>query len=591
MKTAKLFIIFSLCLAGLCCIPRRNAVPEGLQIQNYSQDMLVDAAEQLFQTSFQVVSSHEEAGHTLVSYRLRPDTLPFEFSVFSEAVLARNGSSYSLHPWCDYYARKMEYFQEEATKLAGKYGLSVTVQGQKAYVSVQRYDQLAQVYAYLNDTNQLYNFTVEESQLTGLLRDIRTRPTLSVRLDKQAFGREDEITLLYYTINPDTYSYTKDALLPTLQENYITLLDRLALTDQTVTADIREKIVHPAITQLRINGQPAAVKACDGYVLDPNIIFDYNWEQGRYCGDVRICAPAEDYNALPSPAGDDRNFKYLVELLGGTYTSSLDTQYNDILAAYSAHWYAGGKAYGAATICQEYIPIESAFSAAGFPLSIDCTYSKEMWGLENGYGPEDYCLRLTPEGLGDLLGVRVEANYEEGWLDLITPPGYLGAGIPEQYPEQFLVEKAGLDHSHYVIYKADGSILEEADTEGYCYAYCQQLAENIVSLKISDHGCPTYWFFNTETGEKSQGYDDIALIQYPLFVYHPADSTLVTVCEIFGQDRSIDFETDIYFYGGTVIEGAEFSPDMKQVTVTYLTNRDDFSRETKTFDLGDAFTG
>ncbi|MBP3415160.1 MAG: leucine-rich repeat domain-containing protein [Clostridia bacterium] len=401
----------------------------------YSERELVAAAEALFDTEFDVVDSHEPDDESKTAkYTILSDDIPFEFNLYADYTKDRMYSdgepSVVLvpHAYCDYYEKMMEYQSKAAEEIADELGLSVTIDGQQAQVKISGYEQLKDVYEYLEKTNTLYNFTVVESQLTGLLRDIRTRPTLSVILDQKTFRCSDEVMLLYYTINHNDYNYTKSALLPTMCEMYIEKLDSLSLDDPAVTKKIREEFVKPALTELRINGEPVSSLNRGKHTANPNFVFDYNWLLQGYYADVRMSAPADNYNGSPTIYGDDRNFKYLVELLGGTYISECDMQYNAVLSAYSSDWYLGGNVYTNFNLCQEYIPIESYFWINDEYLEVDCTYSKEMWGLENGYDPGDFYIRISMESFADILGVDIQANYEEGWLDLITPENYFELG-------------------------------------------------------------------------------------------------------------------------------------------------------------------
>ncbi len=563
--------------------------------EKYTAAELEQAAEYLFNIDFSIIEEYEplESDETQCTvYTLRSESMPFDIHIYSDYSDYGYGVYegilyYYPHAKCNYYERMMSYKRDAAAQVAEFYGLDVTVSGQDAVVTVSSYDQLGNVYKYLEKTNELYNFQVVEEELTGLLRDIRTRPTLSVRLDEETFGRNDEIVLLYYTINHETYYYTKSALLPTIQEDYINLLDSLSLTDSQITDEIRADIIKPEITELRIDGVPVKVKECDGFTLDPNFTFDYDWKLGGYYGDIRICAPAADYDLPPDSTGDDRNFKYLVELLGGTYSSELTMQMSTIIASYSAEWYLGGKNYTASTYCQEYIPTESYFWINDYYMvPTSTTYSKEMWGLEDGYDASDYYVRMTFVDLAAILGVTAEVNYEEGWLNLVTPAGYFLYEPPVEYPEQFLCENVSLEGTHYIIYKSDGTILEEAYTEDFNHAACEQLAENIVHLDTSEDRNTVHYFYDTEVGIKSQCYENVGLISWPLVVYCPSYSRQIVISEVFGEGKMMILAEDASSARGHIISYAELSYGNTELTVTYST---DDGNVTRTFDLGSTF--
>ncbi len=563
--------------------------------EKYTSKELEKAAERLFDTDFSITEEYEplEFDETQCTvYTLHSESMPFDIHIYSDYSDYGYGADegvqyYYPHARCNYYERMMSYKRDAAAQVAEFYGLDVTVSGQDAVVTVSSYDQLSNVYKYLEKTNELYNFQVIEEELTGLLRDIRTRPTLSVCLDEKVFGRNDEIVLLYYTINHDTYYYTKSALLSDIKEKYINLLDSLSLKDSLITDEIRAEIVKPMITELRIDGVPVEVKECNGFTLDPNFTFDYDWKLNGYYADIRICAPAKDYDLPPDSIGDDRNFRYLVELLGGTYSSELTMQMSTIIANYSAEWFLGGKTYTASTYCQEYIPTESYFWINDFyMIPTSAVYSKEMWGLEDGYDASDYYVRMNIDDFSAILGVAAEVNYEEGWLNLVTPEGYFLYEPPIEYPEKFFCERVSLESTHYIIYKNDGTVLEEAYTEDFNHAACEQLDENIVHLDTSEDRNTVHYFYDTEAGIKSQCYENVGLISWPLVVYCPSYSRRIVVSEVFGEGRSMILAEDAVSAEGHIISYAELSYDNTEITVTYSTDDGDVTR---TFDLGSIF--
>ena len=554
--------------------------------EKYTADECRAEAERLFGTSFEIVSKDEAIkGLDHSVYTLRSEDIPFEFSVFSDRDYYEIDGDKVLfaHAYCDYYEQMMNHKDADASALAGKYGLEVKREGQSASVSVSSYDQLESVYEYLNATNELYDFTVVESQMTNILRDIRNRPTIDIYLDNEAFGIAEtdsaHVIKLYYTINNDMYNYTKDALLPTMQETYIELIDSMNLKDSAVTSAVRSEKCKPALTQLCVNGVPLEpLTLPNGVVIDPVITFDYNWLLNDYYGDIRICAPSYDYFAEPDDIGDDRSFKYLVELLGGQYYSYKDSDLTATTASYMADWWLGGNEYGAGTICQEYIPTMSSFSINGNGINISHYYSKEMWGLENGYGPEDYYVRITPEGLASLLGVTAEADYENGILNLITPEGYFDFDppeftVPDQSEAKFIVEDVSINGipnnaNHYIIYKNDGTIIEERTTDQDTYAECEQLSPNVVLLKMHGAGMSeNITFFNTETGYIS----DIYYYGIPIGDSHVVYSrfyTDVILLENVMTGERVQITDGAYDEYQTVLD-AQISGDLSQVTITY----------------------
>lgn len=570
--------------------------------EKYNADECRAEAERLFGTTFKVVASDKpSSGEDRSRYTLRSEDIPFDINVYSDRTVSCTNGLVCLnaHAYCDYYEQMMEHTQSEADAIAEQYGLEVKREGQCATVSVSSYAQLEKVYDYLDATNRLYSFTLKERFITNILRDIRTRPTLDVYLDREAFELPEDadghVITLYYTINRDTYDYTRDALLSTIQETYIDVLDELGVKDSAVTAGIRSERCKPALTQLCINGVPVEPKDLGDYVLDANIVFDYNWLMNDYYGDIRICAPAEDYTAAPSSTGDDRNFMYLVELLGGRYVSYLDVWYSATAAYYMADWWLGGNSYGAGTLCQEHIPTMSAFSVNETGIVIDHVYSKEMWGLENGYGPEDYHIRLTPKALAKLLGVTAEPDYEKGTLNLVTPEGYFDfepPAAPEQIEiNRFYVEKISINGipnnaSHYIIFNKDGSILEERFTEQDTYAECEQLTSNIVMLKMHGAGMSdNITLFDTATGFISDVYNYAQPVQYPYVIYSPNYTTNIIIENVLTGAQTII--TDDAYESSMAVISASFSLDMSQITVTY--NRPDvleyYVEVTETFDI------
>lgn len=569
--------------------------------EKYSAAECRAEAERLFGTQFEVTASHEPThGEDRSKYTLRSKDIPFEFNVFSERVLEYSGDTMYLyaHAYCDYYEQMMNHKAEQAAALAEKYGLNVQRVGQSCRTFVSGYDQLESVYEYLDATNELYSFTVVESQMTNILRDIRNRPMLDVYLDPAAFelGEEDDsrVIKLYYTINRDSYDYTKEALLSAIQENYISLLDELGLRDSAVTASVREERCKPALTQLCINGEPVEAKDCGDYTLDPNIVFDYNWLMNNYYGDIRICAPSANYDRAPDSIGDDRNFKYLVELLGGRYSSKKEYDYTS--SYYSAKWWLGGNTYSAGAICQQHIPTVSSYSINGAGVHIDHAYSKEMWGLENGYGPEDYYIRLTPEGLGTLLGVTVEADCEKGTLNLITPQGYFDFEPPEEregegggalfFVEDVIVGGVGKTANHYIIYRSDGSIMEEYTTEEYTYAECYQLTDSVVVLTERGNGLDKITFYDTVSGEISDSYLNAIPLNYPFVVHSPRYSDKIIIENVITRGYSVIVDGGLY-YADKVVTAAVVSEDRSQITLSYYVPDplNYFKEKTNTFDL------
>ena len=472
---------------------------------------------------------------------LTTSALPFPVHVTTGWKVSYEGRYTVLyaHAHCDYYEQMMAYKQFEANTLAAQYGLQIERDGQNERVAITSYDQLENVIDYLNAANNLYDFRMDESFMANSLSDIRKRPALIPYIQSEI--TQYDIVNLYYVINHDRYPYVKNALLPALQAKYIAALDEHALLDPFITDKVREERVKPPLAQLLLNGVPLEKKQMNGFVLDPNIVFTYNWLSKSYTGDIRLCFPAKNYDNPPDVIGDDRNFRYLVELLGGSYESMQDTSL--LPNYYTATWNLGGNEYGAGSILQSYIPTMSAFSKNGVGISLDFTYSKDMWGLEDGYSTDDFFLRITPEGLGTLLGVTVEADYNAGTLNLITPEGYfdqkLSAVESVSWPARFRLEKIlsennlAVKNNRYIIISSDGSIIEDATTADYTYAECTQVTENVVMVHISGAGSVNQTvFYDTEQKESGHVFNDAFLLKYPYVAYSPQYSGKVIVANV-----------------------------------------------------------
>lgn len=564
-------------------LSEEDSFASAVESLRYNEEDLIFAANTLFMDSFEVVSSHFPSDPLEpVRYELKCDSLPFTFSAYSEVVVyEENGEYYGYpHAWCDYYEQSMKYHNEEAQKLAEENGLEISIEGQDAHVSVSSFDQLEAVYNYLDSTNALYNFTVDEGWITGLFRDMRARPSLHVRLDNLTFGSGDEVVQLYYTINHDTYYYTKEQLLPAMQEKYIELLDSKGKIDPLVTDSIRKDIVHPELNEMRVNGVPLEPLDCGDYILDPVVRFDYNWQHNMYLADLRICAPSEDYDAPPDEIGDDRNFKYLVELLGGTYTSEISTVYTDTFWFSSADWWLGGNDYGAGTSCQEHIPTDSAYSKRGRGLPIGARYSKEIWGLEDGYDASDYYVRINPDELGLMLGLDVEINYEEGYVDYIMPEGYADAVKPEPLTEYFIVEDiyttndAGYqyrDGNIYTIYDRDWNVIMTDQTSDLHWTYLTQVTENVVEIHHSGPGLDKREYINIDTGERSSLFSYTTIVNGDLVVYydyHGGEQCVIQ--KLFDDSVRMTFQLeDLYPRTVNPLVDGYFSEDGSSVTIIY----------------------
>ena len=524
----------------------------------YTADECRAEAERLLMTPLDMVYMNKPlAGNDTITYVFHSDSLPADVTVYSGHIPytdpVTGKTVLYAHAYIDYYESVMACREYDAKKTAAKYGFDVKRSGQSCYAYISSYDQLENAYAYLDATNRLYDFSVDESEMTNILGDIRNRPTLTLfyrlpdNTDGIDYDIEEKIITLYYTVNHDEHAYVKDSLLGAMRERYIETLDRTGIKDPAITDEIRESYVKPALTRMCINGEPVGTKLCDGFTIDPNIVFDYNWLMGDYFGDVRLCAPSDDYDVPPGRFGDDRNFRYLVELLGGRYESRPDDE--KIPNNYRAQWWLGGDRYTATCLCYSNIPVMTNFFKNGEYMYVTHAYSKNMWGLENGYGAEDYYIRLTPKALGMLLGVEAVPDYESGTLDLITPEGYFDHEPPEPAPdpgpvfqpfeECFTCENLwsdnGLvkDHTHYVIYADDGTVLEDETTEPDIYADCTQVAENRVMLRIHGVGNIDHLtFFRTDTKEISHLYYYSQLIEYPYILYPPLYSGEILIVNV-----------------------------------------------------------
>lgn len=569
-----------------------DSFADAINRMRYTELDLVFAANTLFMDDFEVVSSVSPTDVLEpMCYELKCDSLPFTFNAYSEVVVYEEGGKYYGYPhaWCDYYAQSMKYHSEEAQKVAEENGLEITIEGQDAYVTVNSFDQLEAVYNYLYSTNTLYNFTVDEGWITGLFRDMRARPSLHVKLDKLTFGSDDEVIQLYYTINHRTYNYSKSQLLPAMQEKYIEMLDSKGKTDPLVTDSIRKDIVHPELTEMRINGVPLEPLDCGDYILDPVVRFDYNWQHGMYLADLRICAPSENYDAPPDDAGDDRNFKYLVELLGGTYSSEISVEYTDTVWYSKANWWLGGNEYGAGSTCQEHIPTDTVYSKGERGLPIGSRFSKEIWGLEDGYDASDYFVRLNPDELGMILGLDVEINYEEGYVNYIMPDGYADAAPPVHHKEYFDWEyvydtnENGVSYqsgTSYTIYDRKGNVLLSDSTDDFYYVYLDMITENIVELKHSGSGTDWREYINIDTGELSARFPYTTITNGDFIVYY--DYTNLGLCviqKIFDDSARMAFALeDLPPAIPNPIVGGHFSGDGKSVTIIYY-DKDYLDRE------------
>lgn len=504
----------------------------------YSAEECRAEAERLFSTPFTVTdvqtaeSGLYEAVVTLVSDKFAfPLHVTSFYDAVQETVTGRTETVLYAHAHCDYYEAVMQQNRPEADALAAQYGLVIERSGQDERVAVSGYEQLANVIEYLDAANNLYDFAMDEGYMAGILRDVIRRPALIPYIPGENDGTD--ILTLYYVVNHESFPYVKTSLLPALQEAYIGTLDAAGVADPSVTDAVRAERVKPALTQLCLNGVPLEAKDMGGWTLDPNIVFTYNWLAKSYTGDIRLCFPAADYDAAPDLIGDDRSFRYLVELLGGMYESRQDDSLRSDY--YTAKWELGGNLYGAGSFYNSYIPVMSAFSINGSGVSIDVSYSKDMWGLEDGYSTDDFYLRITPEGLGTLLGVNVEPDYENGTLNLVTPEGYFDyAPVEEEktdYPPRFKVSNILSENglavmsNRYVIYDAEGNVLEDAVTSDYVYADCTQVTEAVVMVHISGAGSvDRLIFFDTDSGAVNKAYNAGSLLKYPYIAYSPSYS-------------------------------------------------------------------
>lgn len=543
-------------------------------------------AERLLAVPFTVTAVQTpEKGLNETVITLESKSLPFPVHVTSGwtaytddygwSTLARPKTVLYAHARCDYYEQMMAYKRAGADALAAEYGLVIEREGQNEYVTVTGYGQLESVIDYLTAANDLYDFRMDEGFMANSLSDIRTRPALIPCLPSEE-GRLPVLTL-YYVINHDRYPYVKTALLPALQEKYIAALDDAGRTDPAVTEEIRAERVKPALSRLTVNGEPLEAKEMDGFTLDPNVVFTYNWLAKSYTGDIRLCFPAADYDAPPSVIGDDRNFRYLVELLGGRYESRLDDSL--LPDYYTAEWELGGNIYGAGSFLQSYIPTMSAFSKNGVGISLDFSYSKDMWGLEDGYSTDDFFLRVTPEALASLLGVTAEADPASGTLNLITPEGYfdqpLTAEEPHDWPERFRVESIlsenglAVKNNRYIIFGADGKTLEDAVTADYTYAELTMVSESAVMVHISGAGSVNRTlFYDTDTGAVSKTYNAGYLLKYPCVAYSPQYSGKVVIANALTGAEAVLLE-DGYRDDPQCLRSARLLPAGDLIQLTY----------------------
>lgn len=604
---AALALLLPACLSLTGCSNRLYALDGGGNRVGYlDADVIEEAyseaecraeAERLLMTELNAVSVYKPlAGEDTASYTFHSDELPADVTVYSGHIPytdpATGNTVLYAHAYTDYYESVMACREYDAKKTAAKYGLDVKRSGQNCYAYISSYDQLENAYAYLDATNRLYDFTVDESEMTNILGDIRNRPTLTLfyrlpdNTDGIDYDIEEKIITLYYTVNHDEHAYVKDSLLGAMRERYIETLDRAGIKDPAITGEIRESYVKPALTRLCVNGEPVGAKQCDGFTLDPNIVFDYNWLMGDYFGDVRLCAPSDDYDVPPGRFGDDRNFRYLVELLGGRYESRPDDE--KIPNNYRAQWWLGGDKYTASCMCYSNIPVMTNFFKNGEYMYVTHAYSKNMWGLENGYGAEDYYIRLTPKALGMLFGVEAVPDYESGTLDLITPEGYFDHEPPapetpaddsEQFEEKFICEALwsanGLvkNHDHYIVYADDGSVIEELTTEESTHAECTQVARNVVMLRTHGEGNIDHLtFFHTDTKEISQLYYHAQLIEYPYILYAPPFSGEIGILNVEnGANRVVI--TDGYI-GADCLTSFTISDDGSKLNIRYTREKE-----------------
>ena len=602
-----LVILLPACLSLTGCSNRLYALDAGGNRVGYlDADVIEEAytadecraeAERLLMTPLDMVYMNKPlAGNDTITYVFHSDSLPADVTVYSGHIPytdpVTGKTVLYAHAYIDYYESVMACREYDAKKTAAKYGLDVKRSGQSCYAYISSYDQLENAYAYLDATNRLYDFTVDESEMTNILSDIRNRPTLTLfyrlpdNTDGIDYDIEEKIITLYYTVNHDEHAYVKDSLLGAMRERYIETLDRAGIKDPAISDEIREIYVKPALTRLCVNGEPVAAKQCDGFTLDPNIVFDYNWLMGDYYGDVRLCAPSGDYDVPPGRFGDDRNFRYLVELLGGRYESRPDDE--RIPENYKAQWWLGGDKYTASCMCYSNIPVMTNFFKNGEYMYVTHAYSKNMWGLENGYGAEDYYIRLTPKALGMLLGVEAVPDYESGTLDLITPEGYFDHEPPEpeqpaddseQLEEKFVCESlwsangAVKNHEHYVVYANDGTVMEDETTEEGMTAELTQVAKNVVMLRL--HGSTHVdhlTFFHTDTKEISQLYHYAKLLEYPCILYAPPFSGEIEILNVeTGAKRVL---TDDARIASWCIRSFSISDDGTKLNIEYERRKD-----------------
>lgn len=535
----------------------------------YTKKEIVAAANALFETEFEVVETGQTGdSQNLTRYTLRSEDYPFDIAVYTR-VLTYDGG-YSCEAWCDYYEKVMKYKAAEAEKIAEKYELDLSIDGQTVYAKVGSYSQIADVCSYLCETNELYDFRINESEINGILGQISIRPNIQINFDEKILGKNYFVQSVYYTINE--YEYKPEQLCCAMQDRYLRTHDAYSLDDKTVTDEIRAEKKHTPINDVRLNGEKLKAKWNNDsheFLLNPSVKFEYNWEYGEYLGDIRICAPSEDYDAKPGVYGDDRDFRYLVELLGGEYTSkaAVDTPQG---RSCKAEWTLGGRRYNAHTVEGWYIPISAGFYCDGEELNVPFRNSKEMWGLENGYGTEDFYVRVTPEELALILGLEVEINLEENYINFITPDGYFEAAAPEKLKEYFSCEYlADYSGSRYEIYDRNGIVIDSGETSDTRWAQLTQINENIVEVCILPPGNTEYIYYDIDTGAKSELFTEVAATNGELVVYYDTDAKLVTVCDIFDKSIVQTFLPDNLDHSNNPISSAKFSDDGKQLELTY----------------------
>ena len=158
-------------------------------------------------------------------------------------------------------------------------------------------------------------------------------------------------------------------------------------------------------------------------------------------------------------------------------------------------------------------------------------------------------------------------DYENGTLDLITPEGYFDYEPPEPQPEQQLADESGSiydsfivenlwsenglvkNHTHYIIFADDGTVMEEETTKNDLYAECEQLDRHTVALRITGVGNKDQLaFFHTDTKEISRIYEHATLLGYPYVIYEPPFSGDIVVENVDTGARNILLD-DGYKYG------------------------------------------